>query len=120
MKIIYLSIYFRAEAVLQNIAELNPYVHVTSSSVPLNETTDLSFLEKYQVGTPFYIRCYWQIPRQIVNSIPNLTLYLNRIENFRLKDFWVIPLEDAFKRKDLRTTDRAIKSVGYSPELCGS
>ncbi|KAK2492276.1 hypothetical protein MC885_019356 [Smutsia gigantea] len=38
----------RAEAVLQNIAELNPYVHVTSSSVPLNETTDLSFLEKYQ------------------------------------------------------------------------
>lgn len=57
-KIIYLSIYFRAEAVLQNIAELNPYVHVTSSSVPLNETTDLSFLEKYQVGTPFYIRCY--------------------------------------------------------------
>ncbi|XP_066135673.1 ubiquitin-like modifier-activating enzyme 6 [Saccopteryx bilineata] len=38
----------RAEAVLQRIAELNPYVHVTSSSVPLNETTDLSFLDKYQ------------------------------------------------------------------------
>ncbi|XP_007450244.1 PREDICTED: ubiquitin-like modifier-activating enzyme 6-like, partial [Lipotes vexillifer] len=38
----------RAEAVLQHIAELNPYVHVTSSSVPLNETTDLSFLHKYQ------------------------------------------------------------------------
>jgi len=38
----------RAETVLQHIAELNPYVHVTSSSVPLNETTDLSFLDKYQ------------------------------------------------------------------------
>lgn len=38
----------RAEAVLQHIAELNPYVHVTSSSIPLNETTDLSFLDKYQ------------------------------------------------------------------------
>uniref|UniRef100_A0A8D2BUJ7 Gonadotropin-releasing hormone receptor n=1 Tax=Sus scrofa TaxID=9823 RepID=A0A8D2BUJ7_PIG len=38
----------RAEAVLQHIAELNPYVHVTSSSVPLNESTDLSFLDKYQ------------------------------------------------------------------------
>ncbi|XP_064141822.1 ubiquitin-like modifier-activating enzyme 6 isoform X2 [Loxodonta africana] len=38
----------RAEAVLQHIAELNPYVHVTSSSLPLNETTDLSFLEEYQ------------------------------------------------------------------------
>ncbi|ELK37632.1 Ubiquitin-like modifier-activating enzyme 6 [Myotis davidii] len=38
----------RAEAVLQHIAELNPYVHVTSSSLPLNETTDLSFLDKYQ------------------------------------------------------------------------
>ncbi|KAB1282189.1 Ubiquitin-like modifier-activating enzyme 6 [Camelus dromedarius] len=38
----------RAEAVLQHVAELNPYVHVTSSSIPLNETTDLSFLGKYQ------------------------------------------------------------------------
>ncbi|PNI82595.1 UBA6 isoform 4, partial [Pan troglodytes] len=38
----------RAEAVLKHIAELNPYVHVTSSSVPFNETTDLSFLDKYQ------------------------------------------------------------------------
>ncbi|XP_045387608.1 ubiquitin-like modifier-activating enzyme 6 isoform X2 [Lemur catta] len=38
----------RAEAVLQHIAELNPYVHVTSSSVPFNETTELSFLDKYQ------------------------------------------------------------------------
>ncbi|EPY80988.1 hypothetical protein CB1_000769004 [Camelus ferus] len=39
---------YRAEAVLQHVAELNPYVHVTSSSIPLNETTDLSFLGKYQ------------------------------------------------------------------------
>uniref|UniRef100_A0A8C8ZUA9 Ubiquitin like modifier activating enzyme 6 n=1 Tax=Prolemur simus TaxID=1328070 RepID=A0A8C8ZUA9_PROSS len=38
----------RAEAVLQHVAELNPYVHVTSSSVPFNETTELSFLDKYQ------------------------------------------------------------------------
>ncbi|XP_058136551.1 ubiquitin-like modifier-activating enzyme 6 [Dasypus novemcinctus] len=38
----------RADAVLQHIAELNPYVHVTSTSVPLNESTDLSFLDKYQ------------------------------------------------------------------------
>ncbi|MBZ3871803.1 Ubiquitin-like modifier-activating enzyme 6 [Sciurus carolinensis] len=38
----------RAEAVLYHIAELNPYVHVTLSSVPFNETTDLSFLNKYQ------------------------------------------------------------------------
>ncbi|XP_073898189.1 ubiquitin-like modifier-activating enzyme 6 isoform X5 [Castor canadensis] len=38
----------RAEAVLHHIAELNPYVHVSSSSVPFNETTDLSFLEQYQ------------------------------------------------------------------------
>ncbi|MEJ1274715.1 hypothetical protein NN561_005603 [Cricetulus griseus] len=28
--------------------ELNPYVHVSSSSAPFDETTDLSFLEKYQ------------------------------------------------------------------------
>ena len=54
----YVFCFFRAEAVLQHIAELNPYVHVTSSSIPLNETTDLSFLDKYQVSTPFYIRCY--------------------------------------------------------------
>lgn len=50
--------FFRAEAVLQHIAELNPYVHVTSSSIPLNETTDLSFLDKYQVGTLFYVSFY--------------------------------------------------------------
>ena len=59
----YVFCFFRADAVLQHIAELNPYVHVTSSSIPLNETTDLSFLDKYQVSTPFYIRCHWQIPR---------------------------------------------------------
>ncbi|XP_043826790.1 ubiquitin-like modifier-activating enzyme 6 [Dromiciops gliroides] len=38
----------RAEAILHHIAELNPYVHVTSSSVPLDETTDFSFLKQYQ------------------------------------------------------------------------
>uniref|UniRef100_A0A8C6RNF2 Ubiquitin-like modifier-activating enzyme 6 n=1 Tax=Nannospalax galili TaxID=1026970 RepID=A0A8C6RNF2_NANGA len=38
----------RAEAVLHHIAELNPYVRVSSSSAPLNEITDLSFLEQYQ------------------------------------------------------------------------
>ncbi|XP_031198770.1 ubiquitin-like modifier-activating enzyme 6 [Mastomys coucha] len=38
----------RAEAVLHHIAELNPYVQVSSSSAPLDETTDLSFLEQYQ------------------------------------------------------------------------
>ena len=58
---VYMFCIFRAEAVLQHIAELNPYVHVTSSSIPLNETTDLSFLNKYQVSTPFYIRYDWQI-----------------------------------------------------------
>jgi ubiquitin-activating enzyme E1-like protein 2 len=38
----------RAETVLRHTAELNPYVHLSSSSVPFNETTDLSFLEQYQ------------------------------------------------------------------------
>ncbi|XP_044536404.1 ubiquitin-like modifier-activating enzyme 6 [Gracilinanus agilis] len=38
----------RAEAIIHRVAELNPYVHVTSSSVPLDETTDLSFLKQYQ------------------------------------------------------------------------
>uniref|UniRef100_F7AN44 Ubiquitin-like modifier-activating enzyme 6 n=1 Tax=Monodelphis domestica TaxID=13616 RepID=F7AN44_MONDO len=38
----------RAEAIIHRIAELNPYVHVTSSSVPLDETIDLSFLKQYQ------------------------------------------------------------------------
>nr|XP_056713175.1 ubiquitin-like modifier-activating enzyme 6 [Euleptes europaea] len=38
----------RAEAVLPHVAELNPYVQVMSSTVPLNEMTDLSFLRQYQ------------------------------------------------------------------------
>ncbi|EMP31703.1 Ubiquitin-like modifier-activating enzyme 6 [Chelonia mydas] len=38
----------RAEATLPHIAELNPYVHVLSSTAPLDETTDISFLKKYQ------------------------------------------------------------------------
>ncbi|KAM6136551.1 ubiquitin-like modifier-activating enzyme 6 isoform 2-T2 [Phoenicopterus ruber ruber] len=38
----------RAEATLHRIAELNPYVHVAASTVPLDETTDLSFLKQYQ------------------------------------------------------------------------
>ncbi|XP_068961428.1 ubiquitin-like modifier-activating enzyme 6 [Petaurus breviceps papuanus] len=38
----------RAEAIIHHISELNPYVHVTSSSVPLDESTDLSFLKQYQ------------------------------------------------------------------------
>ncbi|XP_024065625.2 ubiquitin-like modifier-activating enzyme 6 [Terrapene carolina triunguis] len=38
----------RAEATLPHIAELNPYVHVLSSAAPLDETTDISFLKKYQ------------------------------------------------------------------------
>uniref|UniRef100_A0A4X2L2J4 Ubiquitin-like modifier-activating enzyme 6 n=1 Tax=Vombatus ursinus TaxID=29139 RepID=A0A4X2L2J4_VOMUR len=38
----------RAEAIIHHIAELNPYVHVTSSSVPLDEAIDLSFLKQYQ------------------------------------------------------------------------
>ncbi|XP_072476992.1 ubiquitin-like modifier-activating enzyme 6 isoform X2 [Notamacropus eugenii] len=38
----------RAEAIIHHVAELNPYVHVTSSSVPLDESTDLSFLKQYQ------------------------------------------------------------------------
>ncbi|XP_038615051.1 ubiquitin-like modifier-activating enzyme 6 [Tachyglossus aculeatus] len=38
----------RAEATLPHVAELNPYVLVTSSSTPLDEATDLSFLRQYQ------------------------------------------------------------------------
>uniref|UniRef100_A0A8B9CCV1 E1 ubiquitin-activating enzyme n=1 Tax=Anser brachyrhynchus TaxID=132585 RepID=A0A8B9CCV1_9AVES len=38
----------RAEATLHRIAELNPYVHVAASTVPLEENTDLSFLKQYQ------------------------------------------------------------------------
>uniref|UniRef100_A0A8C2Y5N8 E1 ubiquitin-activating enzyme n=1 Tax=Coturnix japonica TaxID=93934 RepID=A0A8C2Y5N8_COTJA len=38
----------RAEATLHHIAELNPYVHVAASTMPLDESTDLSFLKQYQ------------------------------------------------------------------------
>lgn len=38
----------RAQATLRHIAELNPYVQVMSSTDPLNETTDISFLRQYQ------------------------------------------------------------------------
>ncbi|XP_069486598.1 ubiquitin-like modifier-activating enzyme 6 isoform X1 [Ambystoma mexicanum] len=38
----------RAEASLRHIAALNPYVSVVSSTAPLNEKTDLSFLKQYQ------------------------------------------------------------------------
>ncbi|MEE6460397.1 hypothetical protein FKM82_000949, partial [Ascaphus truei] len=38
----------RAESCLRHIAELNPYVSVSSSTVPLDETTNLSFLKQYQ------------------------------------------------------------------------
>lgn len=50
-----MCLFSRAEAVLHHIAELNPYVHVSSSSAPFDETTDLSFLEKYQVSILY---CY--------------------------------------------------------------
>lgn len=51
LKIVNDGLYFsRAEAVLHRVAELNPYVQVSSSSAPFDETTDLSFLEKYQVS----------------------------------------------------------------------
>ncbi|XP_070770537.1 ubiquitin-like modifier-activating enzyme 6 [Enoplosus armatus] len=38
----------RVEAVCSRVAELNPYVHVDMSSSALDNTTDLSFLRKYQ------------------------------------------------------------------------
>ncbi|XP_061535073.1 ubiquitin-like modifier-activating enzyme 6 isoform X2 [Phycodurus eques] len=38
----------RAEAVCPRVAELNPYVHVDTSTSPLDDNTDLSFLLKYQ------------------------------------------------------------------------
>uniref|UniRef100_A0A670JGU1 Ubiquitin-like modifier-activating enzyme 6 n=1 Tax=Podarcis muralis TaxID=64176 RepID=A0A670JGU1_PODMU len=38
----------RGEASLHHIAELNPYVQVMSSTTPLNEVTDISFLRQYQ------------------------------------------------------------------------
>lgn len=39
----------RVEAVCSRVAELNPYVHVDTSSSVLDNNTDLSFLRKYQV-----------------------------------------------------------------------
>uniref|UniRef100_A0A8C6L8X4 E1 ubiquitin-activating enzyme n=1 Tax=Nothobranchius furzeri TaxID=105023 RepID=A0A8C6L8X4_NOTFU len=38
----------RYSAVCPRVAELNPYVQVDASSVPLDDNTDLSFLRKYQ------------------------------------------------------------------------
>nr|DBA28735.1 TPA: hypothetical protein GDO54_009041 [Pyxicephalus adspersus] len=38
----------RAEACLHHIAELNPYVQVSLSTIPLDESSDLSFLMQYQ------------------------------------------------------------------------
>ncbi|KAI4832778.1 hypothetical protein CgunFtcFv8_022186 [Champsocephalus gunnari] len=38
----------RVEAVCPRVAELNPYVHVDTSSSALDDNTDLSFLGKYQ------------------------------------------------------------------------
>lgn len=40
---------YRAEGCLHRLAELNPYVTVTTSSVPLHSHSDLSFLSNYQV-----------------------------------------------------------------------
>ncbi|XP_063314807.1 ubiquitin-like modifier-activating enzyme 6 [Pelobates fuscus] len=38
----------RADACLHHVAELNPYVQVTSSTMPLDESSSLSFLKQYQ------------------------------------------------------------------------
>lgn len=46
----FLSLSFRVEAVHSRVAELNPYVQVTMSTDVLDESTDLSFLKRYQVG----------------------------------------------------------------------
>ena len=43
----------RAEASLTKLTELNPYVTVQASTSPLNVSTDLSFLDKFQVGGSF-------------------------------------------------------------------
>ncbi len=40
----------RVEAVHSRVAELNPYVQVIVSTDVLDESTDLSFLKRYQVG----------------------------------------------------------------------
>ena len=41
----------RANACLYRLAELNPYVTVTTSTKPLNTQSDLSILGSYQVYT---------------------------------------------------------------------
>ena len=46
--VLYLSVN-RAEACCERLAELNPYVPVKTLTTPLDETTDLSFLNDYQV-----------------------------------------------------------------------
>ncbi|CAJ0966813.1 unnamed protein product [Ranitomeya imitator] len=38
----------RAEACLRHVEELNPYVQVISSTIPLDESSDLSFLKQFQ------------------------------------------------------------------------
>uniref|UniRef100_A0A4W3KAD5 E1 ubiquitin-activating enzyme n=1 Tax=Callorhinchus milii TaxID=7868 RepID=A0A4W3KAD5_CALMI len=38
----------RAKATISRLAELNPYVQVNASTVPLDENTDLTFLQNYQ------------------------------------------------------------------------
>lgn len=39
----------RAAACSERLAELNPYVPVKTLTTPLDETTDLNFLNEYQV-----------------------------------------------------------------------
>ena len=56
---------------LHRIAELNPYVQVSSSTAPFDETTDLSFLGKYQVC----IKCYWYIPEKLY-AVTSITQYI--------------------------------------------
>lgn len=45
----FFKFFFRGEAVCPRVAELNPYVHVDVSFSDLDESSDLSFLRKYQV-----------------------------------------------------------------------
>lgn len=49
----------RVEAVCPRVAELNPYVHVDTSSFALDNNTDLSFLRKYQVRCCFSASGLW-------------------------------------------------------------
>ena len=41
--------YFRAEASAARLAELNPYVSIQTLTGCLDDTTDLSYLQNYQV-----------------------------------------------------------------------